>query len=627
VHESIERAPTARPEFEKARKERAREALESATRHLSERHSVFTDRKLNGETVRAGVIDGVTLKDAHDAVLQGVQNKKSELVATQTPGVLTTKTTIASELEVRAIGHRGSDSVKPVLTRHDATQFIRAYENTQDVTLTRGQREATFQVLTGNDRVTIVEGYAGTGKTRALDAIRQGAEKGGYAVVALAPSAAAAREVQSEAGIESHTIARWLQSEERDYGMHLYVVDEAGMVSTHDMLEVLQRAEGEGNRVVLVGDPRQLSSIEAGAPLRALIEDGVPTVTLGEILRQRDQEIREMVTAYARGDSATGARMAMTYFHESNDVATSAAQDYLARESDVRDATLIVSSTNATRHAINDQVREGLRGEKRLGPDVQVRTLQRIDLTREEAARAHSYQVGNVVVPRTDYHQRGVSAPLLRGEEYRVVEVHDRDVALEQRNGGIKVTWDPKIATKVSCYREETLPIAKGDRVIFRENSRIENLQVVNGDRGTVTRTDQSSITVTRNRDGEVVHVGVDQGARIEHSYATTVHSAQGITVDHVIIAGETGELASAETAYVGLSRESESVTVYTKDPERLREAWSTEKGQENALDHMGLDKARAWEQARNQEGEGPTVEASQRPEKKLERDNKEMEI
>ncbi|MDG6913325.1 MAG: AAA family ATPase, partial [Nitrososphaerota archaeon] len=535
--------------------------------------------------------------------------------------------TIENELEIRAIGQRGTGSVGALLNSHQAARFLRTYEGTQGVTLTGGQRQAVLQVLTASDRIVIVEGHAGTGKTRALDAIREGAEQRNITVTGLAPSAAAAREMHERSGIDSTTIARWTHLDQEAHGPHLYVVDEAGMVSTRDMLTILQRVEAEGSRVVLVGDSRQLSSVEAGAPLRALIEQGTSTVTLEEIMRQRDPRAREMVAAYARGEVRTGADMATTYFHETDDIAKSAAMDYLGRDPEIRERTLVVSSTNVTRHAINDHVREGLRGEKCLGPDVQVRTLQRMDLTREETARARSYQEGDVVIPRTDYHQRGVSAPLLRGEEYRVVEVHDKHVILEQRSVEGRITWDPRVASKVNCYREEVIPVARGDRMIFRENSRVEDLQVVNGDRGTVTDVNSSSVTVKRDRDSEEVHVGTDQGARMQHSYATTVHSSQGMTVDHVIIAGETGELASAETAYVALSRESESITVYTRDPDRLREAWSTEKGQENALDHMDMGKARAWERARNQEGEAPAADRERSLEKPVQHDDREIEL
>ena len=627
VQRSHDRGLTAEHEFEKSRIERAQGALEGATRHLTERRSVFTDRKLSAETVRAGVVDGVTLEDAHGVILRGTQSGGKELMVTDTPGILTTRSTIESELELRAIGQRSTGSIEALLNRQQAARVLRTYEGTHEVTLTRGQRQVILQVLTANDRVVIVEGYAGTGKTQTLDAIREGTKNGNLTVTGLAPSAAAAREMHERSGINSTTVARWAHLDPVEHGPHLYVVDEAGMVSTRDMLTILQRAEAEGSRVVLVGDPRQLSSIEAGAPLRALIEQGVPTVTLEEIIRQRDPRAREMVAAYARGEVRTGADMAATYFHETDDIAKSAALDYLGRDPETRERTLIVSSTNATRHAINDRVREGLRGEKRLGPDVQVRTLQRIDLTREETARPRSYQEGNVVVPRIDYHQRGVSSPLHRGEEYRVVEVHDQHLVLEQRNGTGRISWDPRVASKVNYYREEVIPVARGDRMIFRENSWIQELQVVNGDRGTVTEALQSSVTVKRDRDSEEVHVGTDQGARMQHSYATTIHSSQGMTVDHVIIAGETGELASAETAYVALSRESESITVYTRDPDRLREAWSTEKGQENALDHMDLDKAKAWERARNQESEVPTVESERPPEKPVHHDDKEIDL
>lgn len=121
--------------------------------------------------------------------------------------------------------------------------------------------------------------------------------------------------------------------------------------------------------------------------------------------------------------------------------------------------------------------------------------------------------------------------------------------------------------------------------MIFRENSR--ELGVVNGERGTVTRTTDGEYSVHLDRKDRDVTLNPDSGARLEHAYATTVHQAQGQTVDHVVIAGETGRLASAEQAYVSFSRARESAIVYTDEPEKLREAWGEWRGKENALDHV----------------------------------------
>ena len=76
--------------------------------------------------------------------------------------------------------------------------------------LTRGQREAVKLILSSNDRVVGVQGYAGTGKTTMLNRTRALFEKRGYEVRGLAPSASAARTLAAEAGVASETLQRFL---------------------------------------------------------------------------------------------------------------------------------------------------------------------------------------------------------------------------------------------------------------------------------------------------------------------------------------------------------------------------------------------------------------------------------
>ena len=76
--------------------------------------------------------------------------------------------------------------------------------------LTAGQKDAVTLILSANDRVVGVQGYAGTGKTTMLDRARQLAAKSGYRTIGVAPSASAARTLAAEAGIETETLQRFL---------------------------------------------------------------------------------------------------------------------------------------------------------------------------------------------------------------------------------------------------------------------------------------------------------------------------------------------------------------------------------------------------------------------------------
>ncbi len=598
VGDSRSHAETRAQDHEKGRAVNAGEALESAARHLSERSAVFTDKDIAAQALKTGAARGVVLGD----VAQALPGSDS-LVATR-DGRFTTKETLAQETRILSTARAGRGAFAPLMSAKDVAPLLGRQESHTGIHYTQGQSEAVRHILTSRDLVTVVEGRAGTGKTAALDTVREGIEQVGHHPVGLAPSAAAARRLSEGARVEAHTLASWLET--RGTTAHVYLVDEAGMVSTRDMAALLDRAEEEGSRVVLVGDPRQLHSVEAGNPLSAIVKDGAPTVALEEIQRQRDQDLRAVVEMYATGEAGRGAELATEDFRLADNIAHAAAQDYLGRSPEEREGTLVLSGTNATREAINQEIREGLRKEGRLGEDLTVRTLRRENWTREEVRQARNYREGHVVVPRRDYQERGVSSPIQRGSEYRVVHVSEGTVDLENHKTGEKVAWDPAIASRVNVYEEERIALARGDRVIFRENSK--ELGVVNGERGTVARTAEGEYSVHLDRRDRDVTLGSDSGARLEHAYATTVHTAQGQTVDHVVIAGEAGRLADAEQAYVSFSRARESAVVYTDEPEKLREAWGEWRGKENALDHMDT---KEWARAH----EGPEAKMDKEPE------------
>ncbi|MCU4187221.1 relaxase domain-containing protein [Acidiferrimicrobium sp. IK] len=139
------------------------------------------------------------------------------------------------------------------------------------------QARAVERLLADGDGVSVLVGRAGTGKTFALDAARDGWQEAGLRVVGAAPSARAAAELQAGSGIPSTTLARLLLDAERPPGDGgglpsggVVVVDEAGMAGTRTLDRLLATAARDRAKVVLVGDPAQLPEIDAGGTLRAL---------------------------------------------------------------------------------------------------------------------------------------------------------------------------------------------------------------------------------------------------------------------------------------------------------------------------------------------------------------------
>ncbi|TWT37180.1 Multifunctional conjugation protein TraI [Posidoniimonas corsicana] len=164
-------------------------------------------------------------------------------------------------------------------------------------TLRRDQREAVRTICTGSDCVSIT-GIAGSGKTYMLGVTREVLSSAGYTLVGTALAADAAKGLEEGAGIESTHLHKLLYDLNHGYARltdeTVVVLDEAGMVGTRQLAELMRRVDQAKAKLVMVGDALQLQPVDAGAPFRA-ISEAIGTTELGEIVRQRDAYARQVV--------------------------------------------------------------------------------------------------------------------------------------------------------------------------------------------------------------------------------------------------------------------------------------------------------------------------------------------
>ncbi len=169
-------------------------------------------------------------------------------------------------------------------------------------TLGRDQARA-YRYVTRMQDLSVVVGYAGTGKSTMLGEARAAWEAAGYQVRGAALSGIAAQQLEGSARIASRTVHsllfQWGQGREALTAHDVLVVDEAGMIGSRQMERLLSAAQSAGAKVVLVGDPEQLQAMEAGAAFRAIAER-VGAVEITEVRRQRaawqQEATRELAT-------------------------------------------------------------------------------------------------------------------------------------------------------------------------------------------------------------------------------------------------------------------------------------------------------------------------------------------
>ncbi len=276
-------------------------------------------------------------------------------------------------------------------------------------TLGPDQAAALRVLAASGDRVAVLVGRAGTGKTHTLGAVREAYEAVGWNVIGLAPSARAARELQDGSGIESVTIARHRVNRVEVDSQTLIVVDEAGMAGTRDLAALVDQATRSGAKVLLVGDHHQLPEVAAGGAFRAALDTlGERKVELTINRRQVNEWERTALDELRSGDVS---RAFAAYLDHGRVVIADTIEDLHAlvlgdwHQSWVAGHdTLLLSGTKAEARLLNRHARQILAADGLL------------DLASEVEFAGRGFVVGDrVVLCRNDGHQH-----LVDGDTFRV---------------------------------------------------------------------------------------------------------------------------------------------------------------------------------------------------------------
>ena len=564
----------------------AADAVAWAMAHLSERETVFSRTDLLAAAL-AHAPGQVSIGEVEREVA-GLETAGS-LHAVDMPGArdsLATDRTVGEERETVALMRAGQARGRATMR----SWMVQAHLSRGP--LTAGQKDAVKTVLSAKDRVVGVQGYAGTGKTTMLDRTRRLADRKGWRMMGLAPSASAAQTLASEAGIPTETLQKFLarnagvaegrltrkgaRAMRAAFRKTILVVDEGSLASTVQARDLLRIArELRIPRVVLVGDAKQLDAVDAGKPFAQLQAAGMKTAVMDEIMRQRDPALKEAVEASLKGDiqrafERLGSNVAEV---KADNIAGAVAARWLKLDPDGRERTGVMAPSHALRQEINGHIRARLAREGRIhGPALQSERLVSKGFTNAEKGLAANYAPGDVVAFHRTYKRIGVE----KGDERQVTGVDhgERSVLLDDGSGGT-VAWKPgEIAGRrggSEVYRREGIELRAGDRVRWTRND--DGLGLVNSRTAEVAAVRGGRVTF-RLEDGRTLELGGSdpQLRHLDHAWASTVHAFQGRTVDNVIAAMEAKHpnLTTQKSFYVEISRARDRAELVTDDAAEL---------------------------------------------------------
>jgi len=396
-------------------------------------------------------------------------------------------------------------------------------------TMGEEQKRALAHIAAETGGVAVIEGMAGTGKSYLMGAARESWEAGGFNVRGCALAGKAAQGLQEGSGIPSQTAhsmlddlaAKKISLSAKD----VVVIDEAGMVGSRQMANLLNQVHAAGAKAVLIGDSKQLQPIDAGGAFRVLSQK-LGHAALTDIRRQRSEADREIVKQLAAGESAQAlesikARGLLTVAADNQTAMRKMVGDWTAaRDPGKPGEALMLAGTRAEVFQLNQLARAELNARQQLAAAATVDT----------STGKREFAEGDRIIFLQNSKRLGV------------------------KNGTL------------------------GTVVRLSPDSSGKHRFAVKTDGGEIVRFTLGDPDASKGKEYNA----------IDHGYAVSVHKSQGATVDNpFVLLGDT--MSDREWGYVAASRGREATKFYTTEDtaEQLESLLARSRQKDSTLDYQ----------------------------------------
>ena len=490
------------------------------------------------------------------------------------------------------------------------------------------QIAAIRSVTSSGGRVAIIEGAAGSGKTTTLRPIADLYREHGQSIIATAVAWRTAVALGNDVDARPFCVDKLLRLAARGGididGDTTIIVDEAGMLSTRQAHHILQLSERHGAKIVFAGDTQQQQPVEAGPGLR-LVRDAVGSVRVDRIRRQKAD--LEDILVHVHGENPEAARLRTGMMGEQE--RTRIVAEYEAMEDKPAFTPWQVAASEALRDgdAASAIAAHHARGRFHIGYDEE-KTLTGLVDDWDRYQREHPDK-SSVVLARTRAEVRALSH-LMRERLFAALPDGERPDTDRVTVIVSRGTEDERTTSPLEIVRGDRLRIGAThwEKQLFNGTVvTVDDFKVQRGEAGT----EPGVLISARTEDGRKVIFRHDEirdwygNIRLDHGYALTITSAQGLTVDRTFLLADARP--ARETIYPAATRHREGLDIYVNraplvldiadrraDNDReiavtdteirayLAERWSRSQPKEAALDYMANG---IWEDRRENVREG----------------------
>ena len=479
--------------------------------------------------------------------------------------------------------------------------------------LSEEQIEAIRVVTSSSGRVAIIEGAAGSGKTTTLRPIADLYREHGNNIIATAVAWRTAVALGNDVDARPFCVDKLLRLAARG-GIEInkdttIIVDEAGMLSTRQAHHILQLSERHGAKIVFAGDTQQQQPVEAGPGLR-LVRDAVGSVRVDRIRRQKAD--LEDILVHVHGETPEAARLRTGMMGEQ--ARTRIVAGYEAMEDKPAFTPWQVAASEALRDgdAASAIAAHHARGRFHIGYDEE-KTLTGLVDDWDRYQREHPDK-SSVVLARTRAEVRALSH-LMRERRFAALPDGERPDTDRVTVIVSRGTEDERTTSPLEIVRGDRLRIGAThwEKQLFNGTVvTVEDFKVERSEAGA----EPSVLISGHTEDGRRVSFRHDEirdwygNIRLDHGYALTITSAQGLTVDRTFLLADARP--ARETIYPAATRHREGLDIYVNrapltldiadrraDNDReiavtdteirtyLAERWSRSQPKEAALDYM----------------------------------------
>lgn len=535
-------------------------AVDYATEHLFEREAVVRERQLKRtailRSIGAATPDQITSEvTARPFLREGEEDK----------ALITTREVLGEEQAMLAFARSGRGELPAMAPNHSIKQDFLSSE----------QRAAVSGLLNSHDRLQILRGVAGAGKTTLMNEAIGAMQGTGLPVTVLAPTADTAYGVlKDKEGFDAHTLARFLVDKDlqADAAHGVIWVDEAGQASSRELARLTDLAKSLDARIVLGGDVKQHKAVARGQPLRLLeTQAGIKPLEVTTIRRQKGA-YRDAVMQLSLGHVSEGLEQldALGFIQETEDDDSRArqlAKDY-ADAIAIGKSALVIAPSHAERNQITEAIRDELKSRGEItGKEHTVSVLSSKRLTDAEKSDPLNYLPGDVI----EFSKRGKGG-FQSGDKVEVTRITDTTICGNRH--GKAITVPLSAASSFDVFEPKAISLAKGDVIRITKNKRPDKDtsegRLNNGSLHTVHGFTKSGDIKLKG--GKRLPAGWQH---IDHGITVTSHASQGKTFDRVFVAQSSLSFgaSSPEQLYVSASRGREGLTIYTDDMQGLKAA------------------------------------------------------